>query len=172
MPDVTRLLLSLAVAVSLAACTAATPDAPPDAADGAASGPDDGDARAPGRTAVPGPSTPDLADLDPETRRRFELWQQAMQQIEPCLRPRLAEIDDVDRAGVVAVQVEYDDAGAPVSADLQQGAQRRMRDNLTYRAVVNAILNSVQQCAPLTDMPKEEFDTWRLFPVVIRPRAA
>jgi hypothetical protein len=95
-----------------------------------------------------------------------------MRQIEPCLRPRLNEIENVDSAGVVAVQVEYDETGAPVSADLQQGAQRRMEDNTTYRAVVNAVLNSVQECAPLTDMPREEFDTWRLFPVVIRPRSA
>jgi hypothetical protein len=27
----------------------------------------------------------------------------------------------------------------------------------------------VRECAPLTDMPAEEFDTWRLLPVVIRP---
>jgi hypothetical protein len=68
--------------------------------------------------------------------------------------------------------VEYDDAGAPVSADLQEGAPQRMQDNEIYRAVVNAILNSVRECAPLTDMPEEEFDTWRLFPVVVRPSAA
>jgi len=59
-----------------------------------------------------------------------------------------------------------------VSADLQQGAQQRLQENETYRAVVNAILNSVRECAPLAEMPQEEFDTWRLFPVVIRPRSA
>lgn len=178
MPQISRLLLTLALAGGLAACTATNPDAPPadsggPAADSGASATPSGGA---GDDARPqpaaGPSSADLADLDPQTRRRFELWQQTMQQIEPCLRPRLAEIADVDAAGVVAVQVEYDDAGAPVSADLQQGAQQRMQENETYRAVVNAILNSVRECAPLADMPQEEFDTWRLFPVVIRPRAA
>jgi hypothetical protein len=184
MPDVSRLLLTLAITGALAGCTAAPANGPPDTADGdsagpaaAGSGPADGgggDAgeQAAGEGAPAGPSAAELADLDPETRRRFELWQQAMQQIEPCLRPRLEEIDDVDRAGVVAVQVEYDDTGAPLSADLQEGAQQRLQENETYRAVVNAILNSVRECAPLTDMPEEEFDTWRLFPVVIQPRAA
>ena len=184
MPEFTRLLPALAVAGLLAACTATTPDAPPgdgatsagatDAAadtatpDAAGSGRED-DA---GAVGAAGPSSAQLAELDPAQRRRFELWRQTMQQIEPCLRPRLAEIADVDQAGVVAVQVEYDDAGAPVSADLQEGAPQRMQDNETYRAVVNAILNSVRECAPLTDMPQEEFDTWRLFPVVVRPSAA
>jgi hypothetical protein len=180
MPDVSRLLVTCALAGLLAACTATEPGAPADtaggstatgAASGRPGGADDageGAARAPGA----GAAAVDPADLDPETRRRLELWRQTMQQIEPCLRPRLAEIADVDAAGVVAVQVEYDDAGAPLSADLQQGAQQRMQENETYRAVVNAILNSVRECAPLADMPREEFDTWRLFQVVIRPRAA
>ena len=180
MPEIARLLLTLAVVGGLAACTATAPD--PAADDAGASSSDRTASTAPsggvgasnGAPASPaaGPAAADLSELDPQTRRRFELWQQTMQQIEPCLRPRLAEIEDVDGAGVVAVQVEYDDAGAPVSADLQEGAQQRMQSNETYRAVVNAILNSVQECAPLTDMPEEEFDTWRLFPVVVRPRPA
>ena len=179
MPEVPRLLLVVAFASGLAACAATAPDAPPVTAGDAAAG--DAAVRERGEPApaaaaddgleAAGAPTTDLADLDPETRRRVELWQEAMRQIEPCLRPRLAEIEDVDQAGVVAVQVEYDDAGTPLSADLQEGAQSRMADNETYRAVVNAILNSVQDCAPLTDMPEEEFDTWRLFPVVIRPRS-
>ncbi len=176
MPQISRLVLTLALAGGLAACTTTNPDATADDGDGAAassaasSTPSGGDAARAQPAA--GPSSADLADLDPQSRRRFELWRQTMQQIEPCLRPRLAEIEDVDDAGVVAVQVEYDDAGAPVSADLQQGAQQRLQENETYRAVVNAILNSVRECAPLAEMPQEEFDTWRLFPVVIRPRSA
>ncbi|NBB70363.1 MAG: hypothetical protein GVY33_08575 [Alphaproteobacteria bacterium] len=176
MPEVSRLLLVVALAGGLAACTATTPDAPSAATDDGAApaaserGEAAGAAGESGLEAGGAPTT-ELADLDPQTRRRVELWQEAMRQIEPCLRPRLAEIDDVDEAGVVAVQVEYDDAGTPLNADLQEGAQDRMADNETYRAVVNAILNSVQECAPLTDMPEEEFDTWRLFPVVIRPRS-
>lgn len=176
MPEVSRLLLVAALAGGLAACTTTTPDAPSTAADDAAApaASERGEAAGAGEPGLDAGGAPDtdLADLDPQTRRRVELWQEAMRQIEPCLRPRLAEIDDVDEAGVVAVQVEYDDAGAPLSADLQEGAQDRMAENATYRAVVNAILNSVQECAPLTDMPDEEFDTWRLFPVVIRPRSA
>jgi len=178
MPEVSRLLLVVALAGGLAACTATTADAPSAAADDAAAaaaserGAAAGAAAAENGLEAGGPPTTELADLDPQTRRRVELWQEAMRQIEPCLRPRLAEIDNVDEAGVVAVQVEYDDAGTPLNADLQQGAQDRMAENETYRAVVNAILNSVQECAPLTDMPEEEFDTWRLFPVVIRPRSA
>lgn len=194
MPEVSRFLLTLAVTGALAACAATDAEAPADDPGGSPSrsaaaatpsgdgndgggnegGGDDGGGDGDGALARPaaGASSQDLADLDPQTRRRFELWQQTMQQIEPCLRPRLAEIEDVDDAGVVAVQVEYDDAGAPLSADLQEGAQQRMQENETYRAVVNAILNSVRECAPLAEMPQEEFDTWRLFPVVIRPRAA
>jgi hypothetical protein len=180
MPEFTRLLPVFAVAGLLAACTATTPDAPPGESATSAAAATDAAAPATRRdgtgeyaaAAAPGPSAAQLAELDPAQRRRFELWRQTMQQIEPCLRPRLAEIAEVDQAGVVAVQVEYDDAGAPVSADLQEGAPQRMQDNETYRAVVNAILNSVRECAPLTDMPEEEFDTWRLFPVVVRPSAA
>jgi hypothetical protein len=178
MPDRFRLLLSLAVAGTLAACAGTTTEAPSsDAADAAAT---DATAAATGAPPTDAPARAgagpmagaDPEDLDPATRRRVELWQVAMGQIEPCLRPRLNEIDNVDAAGTVAVQVEYDEAGAPVSADLQEGARARIADNETYRAVVNAILNSVQECAPLTDMPEEEFDTWRLFPVVVRPRPA
>ncbi|MFP4360253.1 MAG: hypothetical protein ACLFTG_06165 [Alphaproteobacteria bacterium] len=182
MPELSRFLVTLAVTGALAACAGTDAEAPADGAGGSPSrdataappsgdGTEGGDDGALAQSSA-GASSQDLDDLDPQTRRRVELWQQMMQQIEPCLRPRLAEIEDVDDAGVVAVQVEYDDAGAPLSADLQEGAQQRMQENATYRAVVNAVLNSVRECAPLTEMPQEEFDTWRLFPVVIRPRAA
>lgn len=175
MPELSRLLFAVAAIGVVAGCTATMPDPTPSGS--AATGPspnarpDAGGETARG-PAAPGEGVVDLSELDPATRRRLELWQQAMAQIEPCLRPRLSAVDDIDAAGVVAVQVEYDQAGAPLGADLQPGAQRRIQENATYRAVVNAILNGVRECAPLADMPDEEFDTWRLLPVVIRPRAA
>lgn len=174
MPELSRWLFPLLAAVALVGC-AGEPGGPP-AAGGepaaARTGGGDGPPAAAGGGDGAAATGADLAELDPEARRRVELWQETMGQIEPCLRPRLSEIDTVEDAGVVAVQVEYDRTGAPVGADLQRDAQARLAENETYRAVVNAILNSVQECAPLADMPAEEFDTWRLFPVVIRPRAA
>lgn len=170
MPEFTRLLPVLAVAGLLAACTATTPDAPP--GDGATSaGATDAAAEATrrdgtGETAAAAPAT--LEDLSPEQQRQVQLFQQARQQILPCVEPRLQKIERLENAGDVRILVEYDENGAPLSADLPPNAPQRLEDNETYRAVVNAILNGINECAPLANMPKEEFDTWRLLPVIFR----
>jgi hypothetical protein len=109
-----------------------------------------------------------LEDLPPEQRRQAELFQRAHQQVAPCIRPRIEEIQNISEAGDVRLIVEYGRDGTPLTADLPSDAPARLETNNTYRAVVNAILNGVNECAPLDGMPEEEFDTWRLLPFGLR----
>ncbi len=150
-----------ALLVSILLLAACETVAPPEAAD-----------RGVAPAAVEPPEPRAALQPAPPTPEQRALRVQILRQLQPCLQdasPRLSTVEDI---GAVAVYFGFAPDGSLVGARLPDASEPLYESDPQFRTVVDTMIQSVQQCSPLVDMPEEQHVDWGVFPLVFQPNEA
>lgn len=157
-----RLPLVLLAGLALAACeTTGSTQAPPATATAGAG------------AAAPAGRPPTQSVRGQVSQADQAAWSEVIAAIAPQLNPCLQEVYTADasrRVGEIRAIAEYERDGT--LRGMQVGNADRIQSDADYRAVVEALVQGVQRCSPLRNMPADKYDIWEFFPIVYRSQPA
>jgi outer membrane biosynthesis protein TonB len=71
---------------------------------------------------------------------------------------------------VVVVEAEYNVDGSFIKVGLAQESMGRYNADTFFRAAADSALRAVKLCSPLTNLPPEKYETWRLMELRFDPK--
>ncbi|MFW5834076.1 MAG: hypothetical protein ACOCYE_08260 [Pseudomonadota bacterium] len=145
--------LLVTLALGLAACdTTGTGDTAPAATNAAQPAP---------RGAANRP--PSMRQMTPaEQAEMQEILQIALPQIEQCIAP-FAEAARARNIEQVDFLLEFEPDGTPRGMGLRD--PQRLEDDADYRAAIEVLVEGMQACPPLQDMPADSYELWEYLPI-------
>jgi outer membrane biosynthesis protein TonB len=71
---------------------------------------------------------------------------------------------------VVMINAEYNSDGSVIKAELAQGSLLRYNTDDFFRAAADSAIRAVKMCSPLSGLPPEKYETWRMMELQFDPR--
>lgn len=71
---------------------------------------------------------------------------------------------------VVMLNAEYNSDGSYIKVELATADQLRYSTDPFFRAAADSAIRAVQKCSPLTGLPPEKFETWRMMELQFDPK--
>lgn len=71
---------------------------------------------------------------------------------------------------IIPLEIDYDKTGKPVKVNLAKSAASQYRSDSFFRAAADSAIRAVNRCAPLQNMPGDQFKIWQYVDMNFNPK--